>query len=48
MPLVAAGMLYAFPANAAGKVLYQYNFSAAKVSGEMVQNMTSGRLVFRQ
>lgn len=42
LPLVAAGTFYAVPASAAGTVLYQYNFSAAKVSGSAVPNQATG------
>jgi hypothetical protein len=40
--LAAAGTLSAVPANAAGMVLYQYNFSAAKVTGSTVPNLATG------
>lgn len=42
VPLVVAGTLFAVSANAVGTVLYQYNFSAAEVSGNTVPNLASG------
>jgi len=40
--LAAAGTLFAVPASATGTLLYQYNFSAAEVSGNTVPNLATG------